>query len=91
MALHGAHGCRVCCADYCTSIHHGPQTIWSSVSCKSVDSKETRRYATEIALGLQVALRFGRMKDEGIASVEGTSLIKRNVGKHLILPVWHVT
>ena len=33
---------------------------------------------TEIALGLQVALRFGRMKDEGIASVEGTSLIKRN-------------
>ncbi|HEX5382474.1 MAG TPA: acyl-CoA dehydrogenase [Acinetobacter sp.] len=33
---------------------------------------------TEIALGLQVALRFGRMKDEGTASVEGTSLIKRN-------------
>lgn len=33
---------------------------------------------TEIALGLQVTLRFGRMKDEGIASVEGTSLIKRN-------------
>lgn len=33
---------------------------------------------TEIALGLQAALRFGRMKDEGIASVEGTSLIKRN-------------
>lgn len=33
---------------------------------------------TEIALGLQIALRFGRMKDQGIASVEGTSLIKRN-------------
>ncbi|RYF07726.1 MAG: acyl-CoA dehydrogenase [Comamonadaceae bacterium] len=33
---------------------------------------------TEIALGLQVALRFGRMKDEGIASLEATSLIKRN-------------
>lgn len=33
---------------------------------------------TEIALGLNLALRFGRMKDEGIASVEGTSLIKRN-------------
>ncbi|TCM66964.1 glutaryl-CoA dehydrogenase [Acinetobacter calcoaceticus] len=33
---------------------------------------------TEIALGLQIAMRFGRMKDEGIASVEGTSLIKRN-------------
>ena len=33
---------------------------------------------TEISLGLQIALRFGRMKDEGIAAVEGTSLIKRN-------------
>lgn len=33
---------------------------------------------TEIALGLNLVLRFGRMKDEGIASVEGTSLIKRN-------------
>lgn len=33
---------------------------------------------TEIVLGLQIALRFGRMKDEDIASVDGTSLIKRN-------------
>ncbi|MCB1821709.1 MAG: acyl-CoA dehydrogenase [Candidatus Competibacteraceae bacterium] len=33
---------------------------------------------TEIALGLQACLRVGRMKDEGIASVEMTSIIKRN-------------
>jgi len=33
---------------------------------------------TEIALGLQGCLRLGRMKDEGIASVEITSIIKRN-------------
>jgi glutaryl-CoA dehydrogenase len=33
---------------------------------------------TEIALGLQLCLRMGRMKDEGTASVEATSLIKRN-------------
>jgi glutaryl-CoA dehydrogenase len=33
---------------------------------------------TEIALGLQACLRLGRMKDEGIASVEVTSLLKRN-------------
>ncbi|MFU2487727.1 acyl-CoA dehydrogenase [Thauera sp. WH-1] len=33
---------------------------------------------TEITLGLQTCLRVGRMKDEGIASVEVTSLIKRN-------------
>jgi glutaryl-CoA dehydrogenase len=33
---------------------------------------------TEIALGLQGALRLGRMKDEGIAAPEITSLMKRN-------------
>ena len=39
---------------------------------------------TEIALGLQAALRVGRMKDEGQNVVEATSLIKRNnCGKSL--------
>ena len=39
---------------------------------------------TEIALGLQGCLRLGRMKDEGTASVEATSIIKRNsCGKSL--------
>ena len=33
---------------------------------------------TEITLGLQGALRLGRMKDEGIAAVEITSMLKRN-------------
>ena len=33
---------------------------------------------TEITLGLQGCLRLGRMKDEGTASVEITSIIKRN-------------
>jgi glutaryl-CoA dehydrogenase len=33
---------------------------------------------TEISLGLQGCLRLGRMKDEGIASVEITSMLKRN-------------
>ena len=33
---------------------------------------------TEIALGLQGALRLGRMKDEGVAAVEVTSILKRN-------------
>lgn len=33
---------------------------------------------TEIALGLQGCLRLGRMKDEGIANVELTSIMKRN-------------
>src|SRR5580658_470376 len=39
---------------------------------------------TEIALGLQACLRLGRMKDEGTASVEITSMLKRNsCGKSL--------
>lgn len=33
---------------------------------------------SEIALGLQGCLRLGRMKEEGIAPVEATSLMKRN-------------
>jgi glutaryl-CoA dehydrogenase len=33
---------------------------------------------TEITLGLQGALRLGRMKDEGSAAVEQTSIMKRN-------------
>jgi glutaryl-CoA dehydrogenase len=33
---------------------------------------------TEIALGLQGCLRLGRMKDDGSASVEITSILKRN-------------
>jgi glutaryl-CoA dehydrogenase len=33
---------------------------------------------TEITLGLQACLRLGRMKDEGTAAVEITSLVKRN-------------
>src|SRR3546814_20930771 len=33
---------------------------------------------TEITLGLQGCLRLGRMKDEGTAAVEITSIMKRN-------------
>jgi len=41
---------------------------------------------TEIALGLQGCLRLGRMKDEGSASVEITSIMKRNsCGKALAI------
>ena len=35
---------------------------------------------TEITLGLQSCLRLGRMKDEGTAAVEITSIMKRNSG-----------
>jgi glutaryl-CoA dehydrogenase len=39
---------------------------------------------TEVALGLQACLRLGRMKDEGTAAPETTSMLKRNsAGKAL--------
>ena len=39
---------------------------------------------TEITLGLQACLRLGRMKDDGTAAVEITSMLKRNsCGKSL--------
>jgi len=59
-------------AEFCWHTAHRPLAANQLVQKKLADMQ------TEIALGLQVALRFGRMKDEGIASVEGTSLIKRN-------------
>jgi glutaryl-CoA dehydrogenase len=41
---------------------------------------------TEITLGLQACLRLGRMKDEGTAAVEITSILKRNsCGKALAI------
>lgn len=40
--------------------------------------KKLADMATEISLGLQAVLRVGRMKDEGMAPVEVTSIVKRN-------------
>jgi glutaryl-CoA dehydrogenase len=40
--------------------------------------KKLADMATDISLGLQGCLRLGRMKDEGTASVESTSILKRN-------------
>ncbi|WP_028875368.1 acyl-CoA dehydrogenase [Tepidiphilus margaritifer] len=40
--------------------------------------KKLADMCTEITLGLQTVLRIGRMKDEGIAAVELTSIVKRN-------------
>lgn len=40
--------------------------------------KKLADMATEIALGLQGCLRLGRMKDQDVAAVELTSLMKRN-------------
>lgn len=54
------------------------QQFGRPLAANQLIQKKLADMQTEIALGLQIALRFGRMKDEGLASVEGTSLIKRN-------------
>ncbi len=40
--------------------------------------KKLADMATEIAIGLQGCLRLGRMKDQGVAPIELTSIMKRN-------------
>ena len=69
-------------AEYCWHTAHrytlDRKQFGRPLAANQLIQKKLADMQTEIALGLQVALRFGRMKDEGIASVEGTSLIKRN-------------
>ncbi|MDQ0141180.1 acyl-CoA dehydrogenase [Cupriavidus necator] len=48
------------------------------LASKQLVQKKLADMQTEISLGLQGCLRLGRMKDEGVASVETTSLLKRN-------------
>jgi glutaryl-CoA dehydrogenase len=60
------------------------QQFGRPLAANQLIQKKLADMQTEITLGLQSCLRVGRMKDEGIASVEITSIIKRNsCGKSL--------
>ena len=48
------------------------------LAANQIIQKKLADMQTEIALGLQACLRLGRMKDEGTASPEITSILKRN-------------
>jgi glutaryl-CoA dehydrogenase len=48
------------------------------LAAKQLIQKKLADMVSEIALGLQGCLRLGRMKDEGTAAVEITSIMKRN-------------
>ena len=55
-----------------------------ALAANQLIQKKLADMQTEIALGLQGCLRLGRMKDEGTAAVEITSIMKRNsCGKSL--------
>ncbi len=60
------------------------QQFGRPLAANQLIQKKLADMQTEIALGLQGCLRLGRMKDDGTASVEITSIMKRNsCGKSL--------
>ena len=54
------------------------QQFGRPLAANQLIAKKVADMQTEISLGLQGCLRLGRMKDEGTASVEITSILKRN-------------
>jgi glutaryl-CoA dehydrogenase len=54
------------------------QQFGKPLAANQLIQKKLADMQTEITLGLQGCLRLGRMKDEGTASVEITSILKRN-------------
>ena len=54
------------------------QQFGRPLAANQLIQKKLADMQTEIALGLQGALQLGRMKDAGTASVEVTSILKRN-------------
>jgi len=54
------------------------QQFGRPLAANQLIQKKLADMLTEICLGLQGCLRLGRMKDEGIANVELTSIMKRN-------------
>jgi glutaryl-CoA dehydrogenase len=54
------------------------QQFGKPLAANQLVQKKLADMVTDISLGLQGCLRLGRMKDEGTASVEATSILKRN-------------
>jgi glutaryl-CoA dehydrogenase len=69
-----AESCWHTARQYCLDRHQ----FGKPLAATQLIQKKLADMQTEIALGLQGALRLGRMKDEHIAAVEITSIMKRN-------------
>ena len=61
-----------------TRIHDGPPAVRQALAANQLIQKKLADMQTEIAIGLQACLRVGRLFDEGRATPEMISLIKRN-------------
>ena len=74
----GAMGAAEACWHTARQYTLDRQQFGRPLAANQLVQKKLADMQTEIALGLQAALRVGRMKDEGQNVVEITSLIKRN-------------
>lgn len=74
----GALGAAEACYETARRYTLDRQQFGRPLAANQLIQKKLADMLTEIALGLQSVLRVGRMKDEHIAAVEITSIIKRN-------------
>lgn len=73
-ALGAAEDCWLRARQYVLDRHQ----FGKPLAANQLIQKKLADMQTEVALGLQACLRVGRMKDEGLASPEVVSLVKRN-------------
>ena len=74
----GALGAAEACYETARQYTMDRKQFGRPLAANQLVQKKLADMLTEITLGLQTVLRVGRMKDEGIAPVEITSIIKRN-------------
>lgn len=74
----GALGAAEACYETARQYTLDRKQFGRPLAANQLIQKKLADMLTEITLGLQSVLRVGRMKDEGIAAVEITSIIKRN-------------
>ena len=74
----GALGAAEACYETARQYTMDRKQFGRPLAANQLVQKKLADMLTEITLGLQTVLRVGRMKDEGIAPVEVTSIIKRN-------------
>jgi glutaryl-CoA dehydrogenase len=74
----GALGAAESCLDTARRYVLDRKQFGRPLAANQLIQKKLADMVTEISIGLQACLRLGRMKDEGVASVEATSILKRN-------------
>jgi len=80
----GALGAAEACYETARNYTMDRTQFGRPLAANQLIQKKLADMVTEIALGLQTCLRLGRMKEEGSAPVELTSIVKRNsCGKSL--------